>query len=126
MLHHIQAAGPLPHSHHPSPGAPPSKPWAHPSGLSPQGGAIQSSRMDGCCWHHPTPTPGWSSGCGQGLWPWIAPTGASVTPGSPLEPWGTGLEKEKERRAHARTPPWKQQVQGVPMSTWQSPVWLPR
>lgn len=36
------------------------------------------------------PTPGWSSGCGQGLWPWIALTWASVTPGSPLEPWGTG------------------------------------
>lgn len=64
------------------------------------------------------PTPGWSSGCGQGLWPWIALTWASVTPGSPLEPWGTGWEKEKEHRG--RTPRQKQQVQGVQTSRHQA------
>lgn len=47
-------------------------------------------RMDAAGITAPTPPPGWSSGCGQGLWPWIALTWASVTPGSPLEPRGTG------------------------------------
>lgn len=94
MLHHIRAAGPLPHSH-PSPWRPSLQ------ALGPPIWAVSAGRS------HPelsewmllasTPIPGWSSGCGQGLWPWIALPWASVTPGSPLEPWGK--EKETEHRA---------------------------
>lgn len=90
MLHRIQAAGPLPHSH-PSPWYPCLQlPW--PTHLGCLRRAELSRAGSGCCWHHPTPTPDWGSGCGQGLWPWIAPTWASV-PWIPL--WSPG---EQSRR----------------------------
>lgn len=93
MPHHIQAAGPLPHSH-PSPCVPPSKPWARPSGLSPQGGAIQSSQS-GCCRYQPPPQAGAlgvARDCGPGS-PSLGPLSHRV----PL--WSHGEQGRKRRRS---------------------------
>lgn len=98
LLHHIQAAGPLLYT--PAPGAPPSKPWAHPSGLSPQGGAIQSSQ-NGCCWHHPPPQAGAlgvGRDCGPGL-PSLGPLSHQV----PL--WSHGEQGRKRRKSTVRIHP---------------------
>lgn len=90
MLHHIQAAGPLPHSH-PSPWypclQPPGPPiWAVSAGRSHPELGVDAAGIT------PPRTPDWGSGCGQGLWPWIAPTWASV-PWIPF--WSPG---EQSRR----------------------------
>lgn len=98
MPHHIQAAGPLPHSH-PSPCVPPSKPWARPSGLSPQGGAIQSSQS-GCCRYQPPPQAGAlgvARDCGPGS-PSLGPLSHRV----PL--WSHGEQGGKRRRSTAGAP----------------------
>lgn len=85
MLHHIQAAGPLPHSHPSS--------W-RPSlqALRPPIWAVSAGRS------HPElsewmllaspATPGWSSGCGQGLWPWGLPSLGPLSHRVPL--WSHG------------------------------------
>lgn len=98
MPHHIQAAGPLPHSH-PSPCVPPSKPWARPSGLSPQGGAIQSSQS-GCCRYQPPPQAGAlgvARDCGPGS-PSLGPLSHRV----PL--WSHGEQGRKRRRSTVGAP----------------------
>ncbi|XP_069335579.1 rap1 GTPase-activating protein 1 isoform X6 [Eulemur rufifrons] len=60
----------------------PHLPLAHPSGLSLQGGAIQTWDW-GSCWHRPHP-PGWGSGLGQGLVSCNRPAGlACPHPGPP-------------------------------------------
>lgn len=94
MLHHIQAAGPLPHSH-PSPWYPCLQP-PRPTHLGCLRRAEPSRAGSGCCWHHPTPHPR------LGLWVW-AGTLALDCPylglcplDSPLESWGA----EKEEREH--------------------------
>lgn len=92
MLHHIQAAGPLPHSHL-SPWYPCLQP-PRPTHLGCLRRAEPSRAGSGCCWHHPTPHPR------LGLWVWAGtlaldcPTWASV-PWIPL--WSPGEQRRRRR-----------------------------
>lgn len=75
----------------PAPGTPASSPqgppiWAVSAGRSHPELGVDAAGIT------PPRTPDWGSGCGQGLWPWIAPTWASV-PWIPL--WSPGEQRRR-------------------------------
>lgn len=101
----------------PAPGAPPSKPCAHPSGLSPQGGAIQSSQ-NGCCWRHPRPQAG-ALGVGRDCGPGDCPPLGLCHTGFPSGAMGT--QGRKRRRCAVRAHPTAEAAgAGCTMSSGQS------
>lgn len=84
LLCQLQADRPLLPSQHQPLGCPsPLLPWAHPTGLSLQGGAVQThpgAQDLRSCWHHPHPRAGGQAKAGRGQLACPCP-GPSITPG---------------------------------------------